>query len=163
MVSNDPGSTRIAVFGVGNLLGTDDGVGVHVVRTLEEAPEVSATLIDAGTISFPLLQTIADHDALIVVDAARMGSAPGTVRSFEGPAMDEFLKGGRFRSVHDVSLAEMLHAARLTDCLPEQRALVGIEPERTELGMECSPPVCAAIPHAVATITQIIQRWHHER
>lgn len=47
---------RILVMGIGNLLMQDDGVGVHVIRQLEQMelpPEVE--VVDGGTHSYDLL------------------------------------------------------------------------------------------------------------
>ena len=47
--------------------------------------------LDAGTLSFTLAEEIGSADALIVFDAARFRTAPGTVRLLEGADMDVFV------------------------------------------------------------------------
>jgi len=54
---------------------------------------------------------------MLVFDAANIGGAPGTIRLFEGAAMDRFLTSTRRRSVHEVGLIDLLDMARLQDCL----------------------------------------------
>ena len=80
------GSPRLSigntlVLGIGNRLLADEGVGVHAVELLaSEHPDLPGiSCIDGGTLSFTLADTIAAHDNLIVVDAARFGGAPGMV------------------------------------------------------------------------------------
>jgi len=91
------------ILGIGNNLLTDEGVGVHVVRYLEEhhGDVAGVTFLDGGTLSFTLAEPIAEHDNLIVVDAARFGEPPGTVRCLEGAEMDRYLTGNRRRGVTD--------------------------------------------------------------
>ena len=49
---------------------------VHDVRIMP-----GVTFLDGGTLSFTLAEPIAEHDSLIVVDAARFGEPAGTVRN----------------------------------------------------------------------------------
>ena len=148
------------ILGLGNVLLTDESVGAAVLRAMEADAEADPdlTLLDGGTLSFTLAGPIGDADRLIVVDAAAMGAAPGSVRVLEGAAMDEQLTR-HATSVHEVSLADLFDIARLTDSLPTHRALIGIEPEKIEWGSDLSPPVAAAVPQAVEEIRSLLQRW----
>lgn len=103
------------ILGIGNSLLTDEGVGVHVVEYLaSHHPDIpGVTYLDGGTLSFTLAGPIADHDYLIVIDAARLGEAPGTVRCLQGEAMDRYLTGNR-HSVHEVGLMDLFDIARLS-------------------------------------------------
>ena len=151
----------VLVLGIGNTLLTDEGVGVRIVEHLEAdrntPPDVQC--LDGGTLSFTLAGPIEDSERLIVVDAAELGAAPGTVRCFEGEAMDAFLGGNRKRSVHEVSLLDLMAVSHLSGQLPGHRALVGVQPASTDWGADPTPAVAAAIPEAVAQVQQLIQRW----
>lgn len=147
------------ILGLGNTLLSDEAVGIQVIRRLEQAgglPDV--VLLDGGTLSFTLAGPIADSPRLIVVDATIMGSPPGTLRVFEDAEMDKRLSG-KGRSVHEVSLMDLLDIARLTDTLPHPRALVGIEPEKVAWGDCLSPKVSAAVPGALDAVRALIARW----
>jgi hydrogenase maturation protease len=147
------------ILGLGNTLMTDEAAGILVVRRLEtEGRLPDAVLLDGGTLSFTLAGPIADCPRLIVVDAAAMGTAPGTVRVFEGPAMDRQLSG-RGRSVHEVGLMELMDMARLTDTFPERRALIGIEPARVEWGDGLTAEVSEAIPRAMQAVYSLMEAW----
>jgi len=154
---------KILVLGLGNALLGDDGVGVDVVDALrrggvEERRDVSVSARDGGTLGLALLPEIEDASALIVVDAARFGGAPGDVRVFEGEAMDA--QAGRARSsAHEVALADLVGAARLTGRLPARRALVGVTPQSTQWGLAPSAAVAAALPAACAAIEALLARW----
>jgi len=149
------------ILGLGNtLLLSDEAVGPRVVEQLrQEAPaREGIRYLDGGTLSFTLAEPIAAATRLIAVDAARLGEPPGTVRVFEGETMDHQLRA-HAKSVHEVSLADLLDMARLTDSLPSRRALVGIEPAKIDWGECLSPPVAAAVGEATARIRALIERW----
>ncbi len=82
---------RTLVLGVGNPLMSDDGVGQRLLVELASLPPPLAGVdyVDAGTLSFLLLPRIEDCTALLVLDAARLGGAPGEVREFSGASMDD--------------------------------------------------------------------------
>lgn len=153
----------ILVLGLGNVLRSDDGVGVHVVwalapRTLEPRGGSRICLRDGGTLGLALLPEIEAVQGLIVVDAARFGGAPGEVRVFEAAAMDEQLGVAR-GSAHEVALSDLMGAARLNDSLPNKRALVGVAPDSMGWGLEPTPAVAASVPAACAAVEEILTRW----
>lgn len=149
------------VLGVGNTLLSDEGVGVHVVEQLRrEHPDLEAVeYLDGGTLSFTLAGPMAEADQLIIIDAAELKAAPGTVTLFENQAMDDYLGRGKRRSVHEVSLLDLLAIAHLTDSLPPRRALIGIQPQALGWGDVPSPVVAAAIPRACAMTLDLIRKW----
>jgi hydrogenase maturation protease len=157
---------RTILLGIGNILLSDDGVGVHVANALNREMEANGlrhplTVRDGGTIGLSLLSEIDPASALIAVDAMEMGAQPGTVRLFRDAAMDRQLAGSK-RSAHEVALADLIQAARLSGCAPPRRALVGIQPEVTSWGLEPTPAVAAAIPRAVQCILNLLEEWHDE-
>lgn len=151
----------VLVLGIGNTLLSDEGAGVHAVRSLEaeQPPLEGVHYLDGGTLSFTLAGAIEDSERLIVVDAAELGTPPGTVRCFEGEDMDRFLGGNRKRSVHEVSLLDLLAVVLLAGRLPRYRALVGIQPQLVDWGQDPTPPVRQAIPLACAQVRELIRRW----
>ena len=80
---------RIVVLGIGNILLTDEGVGVRTIEALERdyvlPPEVE--VIDGGTCGMEVLDDLEDLDALLMVDAIRSGKAPGTLIHLTGDAV----------------------------------------------------------------------------
>jgi hydrogenase maturation protease len=148
------------VLGIGNSLLTDDGAGVHAALRLAEllGDDPDVRVLDAGTLSFTLLHEVQEADALIALDAARSGLAPGGISIHEGAEFDRFVRRSS-RSVHEVGLADLLDMARLADSLPGRRVLIGIEPLEVEWGLEPSPPVAAALPGCVELARQYVERW----
>jgi hydrogenase maturation protease len=151
---------RTVVLGVGNTLLSDEGAGVHAMRYLQahSDPTGPTEYVDAGTLSFTLAADIAAADNLIVFDAARIGAEPGTVHVYEGEDFDAFLQSGRL-SVHEVGFADLMDIARLQDCLPRNRALIGIQPEVLGWGESTGESVTRAIPIAADCAVDLIQRW----
>ena len=152
------------ILGIGNILMTDEGVGAEVVRRLaaSTAPDESIVFMDGGTLSFTLAGPIGDCQRLIVVDAAALDEAPGAIRLFEGAAMDRQLRANA-RSVHEVSLSDLMDMARLSDSLPNHRALIGIEPAVIDWGERLTPAVESAVPRAMRLIEDLLARWDQGR
>jgi hydrogenase maturation protease len=148
------------VIGFGNVLLSDDGAGVQLVERLRsELGSASAQFIDGGTLGFSLLAYIESTDSMLVIDAADIGGAPGTIALFENASMDAFLTSERRRTVHEVGLIDLLDMARLQDCLPRRRALLCIQPCRIDWSETLSTPVAEAMPAAVKQAKALLWRW----
>jgi len=152
--------TNTLMLGIGNTLLSDEGVGVHALNLLQSShPELpNLTYIDGGTLSFTLAAYIEDCDNLVVFDAAELKAPPGTVRTMAGGEMDAFLGAAR-RSPHEVGLLDLFDIARLTGSLPDNRALIGIQPMSIEWGMFPTPLVAKALPVAVEHAISLLRRW----
>ena len=73
-------SKKTLVLGLGNLLMSDEGVGVHVVRALEKQPlPGNVECLDGGTGGFVLLEPLQEAGRVILIDAAADGNPEGTV------------------------------------------------------------------------------------
>ena len=152
------------ILGIGNTLLTDEGAGIHALNLLQLAysntrpDSPNLTFIDGGTLSFTLAVWIEDCSNLIVFDATELHQPAGTVNTFVNTAMDEFL-GSAKRSAHEVGLLDLMDITRLTDHLPENRALIGIQPETMGWGMLPGQPVQDALPVAVNEAVKLIKQW----
>ena len=152
----------ILVLGIGNRLLSDEGVGVHVVHalvTLPNCPRENVEYMDGGTLSFTLAGPIQSADALIVIDAAQLNTAPGTLQLFLGEDMDSFLHSNRKSSVHEVGLTDLRSIAILAGHWPERRALIGIQPQKLDWGEYPTDDVAAAIPVACMQVNSLIDGW----
>jgi hydrogenase maturation protease len=153
---------KTLVLAIGNVLLRDEGAGIHVLRRLSDVlgEREDVELMDGGTLSFTLAGAIEEADRLIVLDAANLDAPPGTTCVFVGDEMDAFVGGNRKRSVHEVGLIDLMAIARLTDRLPGERALVGIQPHDLDWGESPSPAVSAAIPVACQHVLDLLETWH---
>lgn len=152
------------ILGIGNTLLTDEGAGIHALNRLESAApglwsDISnLTFIDGGTLSFTLAVWIEDCTNLIVFDATELHQPAGTVKTFVGSDMDHFL-GTTKRSPHEVGLIDLMDIARLTEHLPQQRALIGIQPEKMGWGMNPTTVVQNALDEAVDEAVKLLNQW----
>jgi len=153
-------SNNTLILGIGNTLLSDEGVGIHMLAYLRRHYPALADVeyLDGGTLSFTLAAWIEEADNLIVIDAAELDSTPGTVVVFSGEEMDRFA-GKTKRSVHEVSLGDLLAIAHLTDALPANRALVAIQPEEIDWGQCLSNRVKQALPVAGHHVSDLLQQW----
>lgn len=160
MITANGCENRILVLGVGNTLLRDEGIGVRVTDSLKSNPDLdpAINIVDGGTLGLSLLPEVENASALIVIDAAEIDERPGHLRVFEASEMDKQL-GGKKRSVHEVAVFDLLAAAALTGNLPNDRALIAIQPAATDWGLDPSPEVQQAIPKACMAVSSLIERW----
>ncbi len=148
---------RTVVIGIGNVIRSDDGLGVHAIRRLRERrPALTdVELIDGGTAGLMLLHHLADADRAIIVDAIAVGAPAGTlVRLDRGEGI---LPTGT--TPHDVGLSDLLDAMRLTLATPEEFVLHGIQPASTGLGTELTPVVADALDALVGAVETELEGW----
>ena len=144
----------ILVLGVGNLLLKDEGVGIHVIRTLEKEELPSyVSLMDGGTGGLHLISWIQDYNRIIMVDATLDSNPPGTVRLIRPRYATDFPP---LMSAHEIGLRDMIEAMILTEKLPDIQLIVVSAEDISEVGMELTPVVEAAVPKVVEMIKQII-------
>ena len=152
-------ASGVVVIGLGNVVLTDDGVGVHAVTRLAErlGPQPDVTIVEGGTAGLLLLPHLADAKHAIIVDAIDVGAEPGAIVRLAG---DEFaLAFSADTTVHDVGLRDLLGAARLSGAWPEQLVLHGVQPGSTTLGTELTPTVAAALDGLVDSVVRELAGW----
>lgn len=142
--------TKIVVLGIGNILLTDEGVGVRVIEALERKYELPSDVevIDGGTCGMEMLEQLEDLDGLVVVDCVRCKQPPATPVLLKGDDVPVFFKTKL--SPHQVSLSDVLASLEFTGRAPKSIAIVGMQPVSMSLGMELSPEVEARIPDLLA-------------
>ena len=150
---------RIAVLGLGSVLMGDDGVGPFAVELLDSRWRFPAgvTLLDLGTPGPDLADYLVGLEAALVVDAIRAPGRPGEVRVFRGEEIDLLPNLPRI-SPHDPNLRQALLTVELAGQKPGEVILVGVIPERVELGTELSAPVRAALPELEAVLLEELRR-----
>ena len=157
---------HIMVLGVGNLLFTDEGVGIHAIQTLLKQYEFpqNVSIEDGGVLGINLLGIISEADDLIVVDAIRNGGAPGTLYRLEGDDIPKRILAKN--SLHQVDLLEALTLCQALDKVPET-VIVGVEPEDIEtLSLELTPPVQDKMGDLIAMVLKELDRLgagYHEK
>lgn len=143
---------RIVVLGVGNILLTDEAIGVNAIEELgrryQVPPEVE--LIDGGTSAMELLDDLANCDLLIIADCVRAGKPPGTLLRLQDEEIPALFRTKL--SPHQVGLPDVLATLIITGEAPEHTILFGVEPESLATGMGLTATVAAVLPGLVEAI-----------
>ena len=148
----------ILVLGLGNVLCTDDGLGVVAVAHLAESYELpeGVQAMDGGTLGLSLLPYVEEAEKLILVDAVRTDAPAASPVRLEGdevgPAIAHRL------SPHQVGVADLMDAARLRDRYPREVVLLGLVPESLETRLGLSPVLAAAVPALVERVAEESRR-----
>jgi hydrogenase maturation protease len=150
----------ISVLGIGNVLMGDDGVGPVAVRAFESEFIVprDVQVIDLGTPGLDLLPWLADVDRVILVDAVRSDQPAGTVRVYDQADLLRYAPVARV-GPHDPGVKEALHALEFAGRGPREVALIGVVPESTNMGLELTPAIQAAIPTVLLAIQITLVRF----
>jgi hydrogenase maturation protease len=148
---------NVLVLGLGNILMSDEGVGVRIIEALDAAHDMpeGVEVLDGGTSGMDLLDMVADRDCLIVADAINADGPAGRVIRLEDDQI-KMLFETRF-SPHQLGLSDMLAALRLVEKAPRRVILVGVVPENLRLGMELSPAVAEGRDAALQMIVDELE------
>jgi len=149
---------KIVVLALGNLIRSDDAIGLFALRHLEKDPRLPlfVSLVEGGTKGLELVPYICDASCLLVLDAVDVGATPGTLFRIAGEDLRSIPGNG---NVHGLALADILNALRMMGHQPQEIVLLGVQPLITELGTVLSTPVLQALPALVeAAVTQLC-RW----
>lgn len=129
-----------ALIGLGNLLMSDEGIGVRVVQTLIDLGSVPdhVDAMDLGPGGLTVLHAITGFERVVFVDCAFMDLVPGSLQRFT-PNQARTVKVRGRQSLHEGDLFETLALAdRLGRC-PEEIVIFGVQPQTVEPGEELSP------------------------
>ncbi|MBI5062117.1 MAG: hydrogenase maturation protease [Desulfatitalea sp.] len=129
------------IMGIGNLLQTDDGLGVHAVKALAERPlPADVVVLDVGTAFLEALPFLEQAERVLIIDAVQADAEPGTLHTL--PV--EKLAPRFMDSLHNFDIFGML--AMANNQRPVEVWVLGLEPERFGWGLELSPKVSRALP-----------------
>ncbi len=147
---------KILVLGVGNLILSDEGVGVHLARRLQLEPlPPNVEVQDGGTQGLELLAYMDDVAKLIIVDCVKAGAEPGSIFRFEPDAVDVIPKQYKI-SFHDLGIYDFIRLAQAMEILPPT-IIFGMEPERVEWGEALSPSLEAKMDKLKAFVLEEIE------
>lgn len=153
-------SNPIVLLGVGNILLTDEGFGVHVVNQLREDyvfnPPIS--ILDGGTMGMELLTYMRGMTKLLLVDAINGGDAPGTVYEFPHEEMNSYFTEAI--SVHEVGMQDILRIRALQEDPLEDAVVIGVEPESLELGLDLSETTQVVVKDVKERILAVLASWN---
>ncbi len=145
---------RVLVLGLGNILLSDEGVGVRVIEALAERYVMPAgvELLDGGTSGMDLLDAIAGCDHLLICDAVRADAPSASVIRLSDAQVPALFRNRH--SPHQLGVADLLATLVLTDETPASITLIGVVPADLGLGLELSPEVARAAERAVECLVE---------
>lgn len=144
------------VLGVGNILLSDEGVGVRVVEALEKHYQMhdGVTVMDGGTAGMELLEAMAGREFVLLVDAVNTGAAPGTRVRLEGEAVPTLFRGKI--SPHQLGISDLLAALQFLEQPPRDLVLLGVVPACLDTGLMLSPQVHEQVPDLVREVVDVL-------
>lgn len=158
----DGSPVQTLILGVGNLLMSDEGVGVHVIQRLVadyQFPE-EVQVLDGGTLGMDLLYYLEGVENLLLIDAVQARREPGSLIRLEGDEVPAFMSIKI--SPHQLGVPDMLAAAKLKgNCYPNHIVLWGVQPERMEIGLDLSQNVEAKVDTIIENVLEQLQVWGH--
>ncbi|MBQ3033022.1 MAG: HyaD/HybD family hydrogenase maturation endopeptidase [Deferribacterales bacterium] len=150
---------KVVVMGIGNYILSDEGIGVHVVKAIENEPwPENVEIFDCGTLGILASYKIAEADVLIAIDAIVSKEEPGSVKVFDKEDI-MLSKVPAKVSPHQIGFQEtLLHAQLRGDC-PEVVKLIGVVPESYDTSTELSDACKAALPKIVEIVRQLVAEY----
>jgi hydrogenase maturation protease len=141
----------VLVIGIGNEYARDDAAGLLAARALRAQERRDVEVRELSGEGAALMEAWKCAEAVIVIDAARSGAAPGTLRRFD--AGREPLPAGAFRgSTHAFGLYEAVEVTRSLNQLPGRLVIYAVEGRDFAAGIGLSPELERAIPALVAAV-----------
>ena len=136
---------KILCLGIGNVVCADEGVGVHLCRTLEKNYKFSSNehtldFIDGGTLAQRLIPVIAEYDYMIMLDCVDANDGQiGDVYFFDFENVPNSISWQG--SAHEVEMLQTLMMMDMSGDRPPTK-IIGIIPEViADTTLEMTKPV----------------------
>ena len=145
---------------MGNLLCSDDGVGMHVIEALRGEDLGADVDLGEGLTGLDILEKIKGVDRVIIVDAIKSGGKPGSIYRFTTEDFGDKHTLHSFSTHLNMDIPAMLELGDklFPGKIPDDIAIIAIEAEDTEtISDRCTPAVEKAIPGAVEMIKATIR------
>jgi hydrogenase maturation protease len=109
--------------------------------------------MDGGTGGFHLMSWLEEYERIIMIDATLDNNPPGTVRLIKPRYASDFPP---LMSAHEIGLRDMIEAMMLTGKMPEIQLIVISAADVSEVGMDLSQEVKAAIPEVISMVKELL-------
>jgi hydrogenase maturation protease len=143
-------NTKTLLLGLGNVIMGDEGIGVHVVRALEQQtlPQ-GVECLDGGTGGFILLEPLQNADRIFLIDATADENPIGTVTRTTPKFSRDYPPT---LTAHDIGVKDLLDAFYMQGGDREVILYaISIDPHQS-ISMELSAVCKNAVDEAVALI-----------
>ena len=146
---------RILLIGIGNEFRSDDGIGLVIVRQLQNKQISSIVVKEASGEGAALMEAWKGYKSVIIADAVSSGAKPGTI--FVIDADKEHVPAKLFHySTHAFSVAEAIELAREMKLLPPRLLVYGIEGANFSAGTTISHGVQDSVHQVVEQIVSAV-------
>ncbi len=152
--------STVTVLGLGNILMSDEGVGVHVVNEFQEryaVPEY-VEIIDGGAAGLDLIPFIEGKERVLMVDAVNFDREPGFIGMLENEEIPARLTSKV--SMHHLGLMDVLSIVRLSGKYPKDVCIIGIQPKSLELGLAMTPEVSGKKELLITLVADKLREWN---
>lgn len=149
----------VLVLGIGNLVMSDDAVGVIVAQRLQAEyrfPD-NVEIMDGGTLGLDLLPKLENITNLIMIDAVETGKAAGTCVRLSGQELPIALQTKV--SPHQMGLKDLLAVSELMGHSPKEMVLIGVQPGSIEMEVGLTPEVEAQLDTLIANVLTELATW----
>ena len=149
----------ITILGLGNILMTDEGVGVHTIHEFEKrytVPEY-VEIIDGGAAGLDLIPFIEGREKVLMVDAVNFDREPGYIGMLENETIP--VKLAVKTSMHHAGLMDVLSIVKLLGNYPKEICIIGIQPKSLELGLDMTPEIWDKKEALLKRVVDKLDEW----
>jgi hydrogenase maturation protease len=132
------------IIGIGNLIRSDDGIGIHVARRLQGMVPDDVEVVEGSVYCADLFGFLEGRRKAIFIDGIDAAEEPGAVFRFSPDKVMQ-ARPAHPISLHDFGVYELIRTATLLDQCPEEVAIFAVQVKNVEFGETLTPEVEAAI------------------
>lgn len=149
----------VLVLGIGNLVMSDDAVGVMVAQRLQQEYRFAdnVEILDGGTLGLDLLPKLENITNLIMIDAVETGLKAGTCVRLCGQELPIALQTKV--SPHQMGLKDLLAVSELMGHVPKEMVLIGVQPGSIEMEVGLTEDVAVQLDTLVSNVLAELANW----
>ncbi len=136
----------LLVLGIGNILMTDDGLGVHAANILmQEDFGENVTVMESGTFTNDIFYLFEGYSHILALDIVHAKNEAGTIYRLTEKELTQ--NPDQRMSIHDVDLIDSINMAELLYKQRPKLYILGMEPsDYLTWSMELSPTIQEKFP-----------------
>ncbi|UCH14770.1 MAG: hydrogenase maturation protease [Bacteroidales bacterium] len=135
---------KLLFIGIGNVLRSDDGVGVYICKRLNTNKNINTLIVEVSIENYIKKVNEYNPDILILVDCVNFNRDPGYADLLPVEKIKDFTT-----STHNISLK------RISEFFKMEVLVLGIQPESLLFGEELSRQVRESADNIIENINQI--------
>jgi hydrogenase 3 maturation protease len=121
---------KILFVGIGNVLRSDDGVGVYICSKIHKSPYLDTLIVEVSIENYIKKINDLDPDILVLIDCADLNRAPGYAEMLPVAKVKDFTQG-----THNISLK------RVSEFFKMKVLVLGVQPGLLSIGEELTSQV----------------------